>query len=525
MESEPGEGCTLAWPSMPTQAPRPEELARTGTLLKLPLPFLDKPAALFLLVDGLRGNTAAATLCAKGFHAQILPRLSARSAELEDHELLALVAEGVEAIDHSLLESSARYAGCGLAVALLLGRRVVVGTLGDCRAFLSRPGSAPQLRGQGGGQRGPWECRQLARCKAGSEAAEAERRRLSAARGPLDFPERRRLEAASAGAEALAGVPDAEREILRVSGAANPFAALGLTVADLQARGVDRSTGTGEGRGAPLRIPCRTSPCAGWGGRSGGRGARRSSPQTRPVVPPRAPRPRRSKSLWCPQTPAARPGRRPWSAGSRASRRRCPRAPDSARPASPTRGSAPRPRRSGKSGRTRGSGGRAGATLGGARLLSSRASSDSWGPPLRSRRCSAWTGTPRSCSRSSARSWTRSAAYPRPSARRRCSASSPGAARPPRRPSERGALPHLGAPSGPRRPWRSATPQQGFGLAGWALALARALHPFPDPRTPCITGGHHSALPGAHLCTGSGEPGELCHGLQDPRRNGAAIAM
>ena len=41
-----------------------------------PLPFADKPAALFLLVDGLR-NASASEWCAKRFHTHLLPRLSA----------------------------------------------------------------------------------------------------------------------------------------------------------------------------------------------------------------------------------------------------------------------------------------------------------------------------------------------------------------------------------------------------------------------------------------------------------------
>ena len=40
-----------------------------------PLPFADKPAALFLLVDGLR-NASASEWCAKRFHTHLLPRLS-----------------------------------------------------------------------------------------------------------------------------------------------------------------------------------------------------------------------------------------------------------------------------------------------------------------------------------------------------------------------------------------------------------------------------------------------------------------
>ena len=82
------------------------------TITLRPLPFMDKPAALFLLVDGLRQSNLAAEWCAKRFHTHLLPRLSApwldnnlsllscfkQSAEAyhsepEDSELVAVVRE------------------------------------------------------------------------------------------------------------------------------------------------------------------------------------------------------------------------------------------------------------------------------------------------------------------------------------------------------------------------------------------------------------------------------------------------
>ena len=42
-----------------------------------PLPFMDKPAALFLLVDGLRQSNLSAEWCARRLHTHLLPRLSA----------------------------------------------------------------------------------------------------------------------------------------------------------------------------------------------------------------------------------------------------------------------------------------------------------------------------------------------------------------------------------------------------------------------------------------------------------------
>lgn len=104
------------------------DLPRTAQALKQPVPFIDKPASLFVMVDGLRSSSVASEFCAKRFHSQILPRLSCRSDPLEDHELVAIVQDSLESLDFALLESTARYSGCGLAVALLMGRRLVVDT-------------------------------------------------------------------------------------------------------------------------------------------------------------------------------------------------------------------------------------------------------------------------------------------------------------------------------------------------------------------------------------------------------------
>ena len=91
----------------------PDRVENTYLTITLrPLPFMDKPAALFLLVDGLRQSNLAAEWCAKRFHTHLLPRLSApwlnnslsllscfkQSAEAyhsepEDSELVAVVRE------------------------------------------------------------------------------------------------------------------------------------------------------------------------------------------------------------------------------------------------------------------------------------------------------------------------------------------------------------------------------------------------------------------------------------------------
>ncbi|CAK9098828.1 Peptidyl-prolyl cis-trans isomerase ESS1 [Durusdinium trenchii] len=204
------------------------DLQRTASTLKQPVPFIDKPASLFVLVDGLRNTAAASEFCAKRFHSQILPRLSCRSDPLEDHELVAIMRDSIESLDHALLDSAARFSGCGICVALLMGRRLVVGTLGACRAVLSQKSRS-----------GTWTGRPLAPEQV---AHQSSLRRWHHAYAPLNAVDLQSgalrpgcsLHAASATAEQLAQFPEEERLLQRVERAAHPFAALGLTVQQLQ---------------------------------------------------------------------------------------------------------------------------------------------------------------------------------------------------------------------------------------------------------------------------------------------------
>jgi len=218
------------------------ELAKTGSILKHPLPFLDKPAALFLLVDGSRGSREAAEFCARRFHTFFMPRLSARATDLEDIELLAIVNESVESLDHALLESTARYAGCGFALALILGRRLVVSTLGDCRAVLSQ--APPPEKGQLGTK--SWQTRPLSGGRPLTGPADqiaalmqAVNRRLEQAGAPLDLDVAGSFRSTSASIESLnALASDTDRALTRVARAAHPFATLGLRPSDLAQNGV-----------------------------------------------------------------------------------------------------------------------------------------------------------------------------------------------------------------------------------------------------------------------------------------------
>ena len=177
-------------------------------------------------MDGLR-NASAAEWCAKRFHTHLLPRLSAFHSDPDDNEVVAVVKDALAHLDHALLDSVARYAGCSLAVALLMGSRLVICTLGACRAVLCSPPEA--------NKKGPakgWSCRSLegASHLVGHnrlDIAQAQRRRRLEAYGPLD--EAKELKASSPSEATLSELSERHRAVQRALRAANPFAALGLS--------------------------------------------------------------------------------------------------------------------------------------------------------------------------------------------------------------------------------------------------------------------------------------------------------
>lgn len=222
------------------------ELHKTGFLLKQPLEFLDRPAALFMLYDGLRNSSAATEFCAKRFHTLVLSRLSARATEWEDFELADVLRESVEAMDNLLLDNAPRLAGSGIAVGLLVGSRLVVGSLGGSRCILcTADGSSGSDRGTASASSRaaalaaaskPWTAQLLT----GSHtiANEGERLRVeSVGNRLLDTVDNlaSEIRGRSMSKLALDAVPDErEREMLRVTRAANPFAALGVSPEDLK---------------------------------------------------------------------------------------------------------------------------------------------------------------------------------------------------------------------------------------------------------------------------------------------------
>jgi len=188
------------------------ELVRTGSMLRQPLMFLDKPAALFLLVDGMRDSDGASKFCAQRFHTHFMPLLRGRITELEDHELKTMVTDAVHFLDVQLLESGARYAGCGLAILLVLGKRVLVATVGGTRIVRCK------LQGDG---------RPHVELLSGVPVTVPLTAALSAARQTLIPPDCSNLVASSICGEKFA------RVLERVLRARHPFAVVGLQPTDI----------------------------------------------------------------------------------------------------------------------------------------------------------------------------------------------------------------------------------------------------------------------------------------------------
>lgn len=214
-----------------------QELHKTGFLLKQPLEFLDRPASLFVLCDGLRNTAAAAEFCAKKFHTLLLPKLSARATEWEDFELVDVLRDVVEALDGLLLESPACLSGCSIAVGLLVGTRLVLGALGSIRCLFCQPPPKVSHRAVAAVSL-PWTARLVVGGEAHTGFRDEERLRILSVGNRLwdvSSGVGLQLAAGSARPAALAALTDErERLLFQVSRASNPFAVLGIVPSDLK---------------------------------------------------------------------------------------------------------------------------------------------------------------------------------------------------------------------------------------------------------------------------------------------------
>ncbi|CAE7616304.1 exgA [Symbiodinium microadriaticum] len=116
-----------------------KELVKTGAAMKTPLFFLDQPAACFAMFDGVRGG-AAAEWCSKHLHTKLLPQLSASITYWHDADLRGLLRSILSELDVQLVQQAGCcWEGVSIAVALLLGDRLVVASLGGTHALVAAP--------------------------------------------------------------------------------------------------------------------------------------------------------------------------------------------------------------------------------------------------------------------------------------------------------------------------------------------------------------------------------------------------
>lgn len=125
------------------------DLVKAAQALRLPIEHLDQPCALYALYDGHRGTggNVCADFCAKHLHTKLVPKLAAFRGYWIDERLKAAVRESFEELDATFAEKHPGTSeGCSAAVALVVGGRVVVASLGDivCCACL-RSGETVQV--------------------------------------------------------------------------------------------------------------------------------------------------------------------------------------------------------------------------------------------------------------------------------------------------------------------------------------------------------------------------------------------
>lgn len=126
------------------------DLAKAAQALRMSIEHLDRPCAMYALYEGHRGGpsgNACADFCAKHLHGKLLPRLSAYRGYWEDSRLEAAMRDSFAELDSSFAEKHPGIAdGCSAAVALVVGCRLVVASVGDIACQLChRSGETSKL--------------------------------------------------------------------------------------------------------------------------------------------------------------------------------------------------------------------------------------------------------------------------------------------------------------------------------------------------------------------------------------------
>jgi len=127
------------------------DLARAAQALRMSIDHLDRPCAMYALYEGHRGRPGEANVCndfcAKHLHAKLLPRLASFRGFWEDERLKEAMCETFRELDASFAEKHPGASeGCSAAVALVMGDRLVVASLGDVACVLClRSGETSRL--------------------------------------------------------------------------------------------------------------------------------------------------------------------------------------------------------------------------------------------------------------------------------------------------------------------------------------------------------------------------------------------
>lgn len=116
------------------------DLTKAAQALRMSIEHLDRPSAMYALYEGHRGTppgNSCVDFCAKHLHGKLLPKLAAFRGYWDDARLEAAVRESFEELDAMYREKNPGTAdGCSAAVALLLGNRLLVASLGDISCVL-----------------------------------------------------------------------------------------------------------------------------------------------------------------------------------------------------------------------------------------------------------------------------------------------------------------------------------------------------------------------------------------------------
>lgn len=108
------------------------DLHRAASAMKLEFDHHDKPAAMFAIYDA-KSSGARAEAAAKSFHVRLLPRLAQHRGSWDNERLEAVLTSTIQQVAQ---EIGAAEAGLSLAVALLLGGRLVLAASGGCTCLL-----------------------------------------------------------------------------------------------------------------------------------------------------------------------------------------------------------------------------------------------------------------------------------------------------------------------------------------------------------------------------------------------------